>query len=251
MVVHKPLVVYQQLHPYYLPCRWADKEAWDQYRREHLRERFDGDTTKSAGVGGAVKQQQHEEEHNEGGGGGDSVDIFLRDASATKGIHCRMGMDGVSGVFLWETSCGVLLNLLHGSAAMSPGNADVLGCVLKSMSCHLFVHQTRPNSPHWNSWWSYIPSLTSPSSCGVERKLILTSRQQQGGSPLDQYWTTGFAFLSSEWRGQCWLCLGRVATPSSLCFCLHGCVSLLVALNLFFDQVWQGYLSTNTVPSVL
>lgn len=26
----------------------------------------------------------------------DETNIFLRDASATKGIHCRLGMDGVS-----------------------------------------------------------------------------------------------------------------------------------------------------------
>lgn len=33
---------------------------------------------------------------DEAGSDEDKTNIFLRDASATKGIHCRLGMDGVS-----------------------------------------------------------------------------------------------------------------------------------------------------------
>lgn len=56
--------------------------------------------TTTRGVGDVKQQHDKEDEEKEfeEAGGGDDIDVFLRDASATRGIHCRLGMDGVSDV---------------------------------------------------------------------------------------------------------------------------------------------------------
>lgn len=98
-----PSFLIRSVHTLHRCGRWVDQESRDGHGRERLEERVaDGNTAKRAGGSGGVKQQQQQEEKeekNEEADGGDDMDIFLRDASSTKGIHCRLGMDGVSGVF--------------------------------------------------------------------------------------------------------------------------------------------------------
>eukprot|EP00903_Cladosiphon_okamuranus_P015105 g13972.t1 len=122
--------------------RWTLKEAWDEDRREHLAERFDGETVKSAGVGGGVKQQQPEEEHD----GGDSINIFLRDASATKGIHCRLGMDGVMSDGHYDGSRNMVA-LLAGKRRWILSNPKNCGHM------HMF-RKGHPSARHTSADWT-------------------------------------------------------------------------------------------------
>lgn len=59
------------------------------------------------GSGGVKQREESDEEANDD----DIMDmnIFLRDVSATKGIHCRLGMDGVRELSGGRLSCGVVL----------------------------------------------------------------------------------------------------------------------------------------------
>ena len=89
-----------------------------------MEELADRDTTKRADGGGGVKQR---EENHEEADVGDNMDVFLRDASATRGIHCRLGMDGVGGVLRGRLDVAFLpslfLTTLHGCHAATAARA--------------------------------------------------------------------------------------------------------------------------------
>lgn len=126
-----PTVVFRSAHtPFaHALCRWAEKISWDDHRRERLEERADGS--------GGVKQR---EESDEEANGDDIMDmnIFLRDVSATKGIHCRLGMDGVRELSGGRLSCGVVLLSLFFTA--------MRGChavMLVMLVCHGIRYQAR------------------------------------------------------------------------------------------------------------
>lgn len=67
-------------------CRrsWRDRESWGSSRFRLQKEEEEGAVPEGVGTG-----VDDDEEDAEG------INIFLRDASLTKGIHCRLGMNGV------------------------------------------------------------------------------------------------------------------------------------------------------------
>lgn len=73
----------------YCICRWAEQDAWPPHQRRHSEDALEGGEEEEP-TDGATRMLE-----GAAGSDEDETDIFLRDASATKGIHCRLGMDGV------------------------------------------------------------------------------------------------------------------------------------------------------------
>ncbi|CAM9383704.1 unnamed protein product [Ectocarpus sp. 13 AM-2016] len=69
--------------------RWAEQDAWPPHQRRRSEEALEGGEEEEP-IDGATRKLE-----GAVGSDKDETDIFLRDASATKGIHCRLGMDGV------------------------------------------------------------------------------------------------------------------------------------------------------------
>ncbi|CBJ25878.1 conserved unknown protein [Ectocarpus siliculosus] len=69
--------------------RWTEQDAWPPHQRRHSEDELEGGEEQEP-TDGEIRMLE-----GAAGSDKDETDIFLRDASATKGIHCRLGMDGV------------------------------------------------------------------------------------------------------------------------------------------------------------
>ncbi|CAM9511438.1 unnamed protein product [Ectocarpus sp. 4 AP-2014] len=120
--------------------RWAEQDAWPPHQRRPSEEALEGGEEEEP-TDGATRMLE-----DAAGSDEDETNIFLRDASATKGIHCRLGMDGVMSEGHYDGSRNMVA-LLAGKRRWILSNPQNCGHM------HMF-RKGHPSARHTSADWT-------------------------------------------------------------------------------------------------